>query len=77
MRETLELILQKIDHIQKELEDMRILVLKLIADTLPEEEVDEETLRALEKDLIGMKEGRVKTLSVDEVIELLSKELDD
>lgn len=77
MRETLELILQKIDHIQKELEDMRILVLKLIADTLPEEEVDEETLRALEKDLIDMKEGRVKTLSVDEVIELLSKELDD
>ena len=68
-------ILQRIEQMEKELEELRITVLKMVAENLPEEEVDEETLKALEKDLRDMMEGRVKTLSGDEFIELLSKKL--
>lgn len=73
MRETLEFLLKKIDNVQKELEEVRILVLKLIADSLPEEELDEETLKALEKDLQDMIEGKVETLSAEEFIKMLSE----
>ena len=73
MRETLAFLLKKIDNVQKELEEIRILVLKLIADSLPEEELDEETLKALEKDLQDMIEGKVKTLSAEEFIKMLSE----
>ena len=73
VRETLEFLLKKIDNVQKELEEVRILVLKLIADSLPEEELDEETLKALEKDLQDMIEGKVETLSAEEFIKMLSE----
>ncbi len=70
-------LLQKIDRIEKELEDLRVMLLKMVSEELPEEEVDEETLRELEKDLKDMMEGRVKTLSADEAIKLLSEGLED
>ena len=73
MEETLRGLLKKIDRIQEELEELRILVLKMIADSLPEEEVDEETLRALERDLRDMIDGRVEVISGDEFIKMLSK----
>ncbi|ACS34419.1 hypothetical protein [Thermococcus gammatolerans] len=46
-------LLQKIDHIEKELEDLKIMLLKMVAENLPEddEEIDEETLKAFEKTL--------------------------
>ena len=37
------------------------------------EEVDEETLKALEKDIKDMIEGKVKTISGDEAVKRLSK----
>ena len=40
---------------------------------IPEEEVDEETLKALEKDIKDMIEGKVKTISGDEAVKRLSK----
>ena len=40
---------------------------------IPEEEIDEETLKALEKDIKDMIEGRVKTISGDEAVKRLSK----
>ena len=40
---------------------------------IPEEEVDEETLKALEKDIRDMIEGKVKTISGDEAVRRLSK----
>ena len=70
-------LLQKIDHIERELEDLRVMLLKMVSEEIPEEEVDEETLRELEKDLKDMMEGKVKTISADEAIKLLSEELKD
>ena len=46
---------------------------KIYVDCLPEEEVDEETLKALEKDIRDMIEGRVKTISGDEAVKMLSE----
>ena len=40
---------------------------------IPEEEVDEETLKALEKDIRDMIEGRIKTIIGDEAVKMLSK----
>jgi predicted RNase H-like nuclease (RuvC/YqgF family) len=42
-------ILQRINEMEKELEELKIMVLKMKAESLPVEEVDEETLRGLEK----------------------------
>ncbi|WP_297490205.1 hypothetical protein [Thermococcus sp.] len=70
-------LLRKLDRIERELEDLRVMLLKMVSEELPEEEVDEETLRELEKGLKDMMEGKVKTLSADEAIRLLSEELED
>ena len=72
-------LLQKIDHIEKELEDLKIMLLKMVAENLPEddEEIDEETLKAFEKDLEDMIEGKVEVLSADEAIRLLSEGIKD
>ena len=70
-------LLRKLDRIERELEDLRVMLLKMVSEELPEEEVDEETLRELEKDLKDMMEGKVETLSADEAIRLLSEELED
>jgi len=70
-------LLQKIDHIERELEDLKVMLLKMVAKDLPEEEIDEETLKAFEKDLKDMIEGKVEVLSADEAIKLLSEEIKD
>nr|AFZ84276.1 plasmid stabilization system, antitoxin protein RelB [Thermococcus sp. EXT9] len=70
-------LLQKIDHIERELEDLKVMLLKMVAEDLPEEEIDEETLKAFEKDLKDMIEGKVEVLSADEAIKLLSEEIKD
>ncbi|SEW14750.1 hypothetical protein [Thermococcus thioreducens] len=70
-------ILQKINEMEKELERLKIEVLKMKAESLPVEEVDEETLKAFEKDLKDMIEGRVGTISGDEAIKMLSELLDE
>ncbi len=71
------LILQKIDQIERELEDLRVMLLKMVAENLPEEEIDEETLREFERDLKDMIDGKADVISGDEFIELLSKEIED
>ena len=71
------LILQKINQIERELEDLRVMLLKMVAESLPEEEIDEETLREFERDLKDMIDGKAEVISGDEFIELLSKEIED
>ncbi|WP_297506121.1 hypothetical protein [Thermococcus sp.] len=68
-------LLQKIDRIERELEDLRLMLLKMMSNE-PSGEVDEETLREFEKDLKDMVEGEVKTLSADEAIKILSEKLE-
>jgi len=70
-------ILRRINEIEKELEELRVIVLKMKAESLSVEEVDEETLKAFEKDLKDMIEGRVETISGDEAIKMLSELLDE
>ncbi|ACX73601.1 hypothetical protein Metvu_1751 (plasmid) [Methanocaldococcus vulcanius M7] len=70
-------ILRRINEMEKELEELRVIVLKMKAESLPVEEVDEETLKAFEKDLKDMIEGRVETISGDEAIKMLSELLDE
>ena len=70
-------ILQRINEMEKELERLKIEVLKMKAESLPVEEVDEETLKAFERDLKDMIEGKVETVSGDEAIEMLSELLDE
>jgi len=70
------LILQKIDQIERELEDLRAMLLKMVSEE-PDEEIDEATLREFEKDLKDMIEGRVETVSGDEAIKILSEGLKD
>jgi len=71
------LILQKINQIERELEDLRVMLLKMVAESLPEEEIDEETLREFERDLKDMIDGKGDVISGDEFIKLLSKEIED
>ena len=59
--------------LERELEELRIELPKLQAEQLPAEEVDEETLKAFEKDLNDMIEGRVETISGDEAVKMLSE----
>jgi len=70
------LILQKIDQIERELEDIRAMLLKMVSEE-PDEEIDEDTLREFEKDLKDMIEGKVETVSGDEAIKILSEGLKD
>jgi hypothetical protein len=70
------MILQKIDQIERELEDLRAMLLKMVSEE-PDEEIDEDTLREFEKDLKDMIEGRVETVSGDEAIKILSEGLKD
>jgi len=50
------------------------MVLKIIAENLPEEEIDEETLAQLKDELENLKAGDISGLSVREFIELLEKD---
>ncbi|ALM74031.1 hypothetical protein TBCH5v1_0051 [Thermococcus barophilus] len=72
----LNAVLQKINKIERELKELKIMVLKMIAENLPEEEIDKETLEALKKDLENMKTGKIKGLSAEEFIRMLSESLD-
>ena len=69
------LILQKIDQIERELEDIRAMLLKMVSEE--PDEIDEATLREFEKDLKDMIEGKVETVSGDEAIKILSEGLKD
>ncbi|CAI1492361.1 conserved protein of unknown function [Thermococcus nautili] len=66
-------ILRKVIQIEKDIEELKIMVLKMIADNLPEEEIDEETLSRLKAELKNLKAGNISGLSVEEFIELLEK----
>ncbi|ASJ08121.1 hypothetical protein A3L11_02315 [Thermococcus siculi] len=68
------MILQKIDEIERELEDLRAMLLKMVSEE-PDEEIDEDTLKEFEKDLKDMIEGKVETVSGDEAIKILSESL--
>ncbi|WP_099209805.1 hypothetical protein [Thermococcus henrietii] len=67
-------ILRKVIQIEKDVEELKIMVLKMIADNLPEEEIDEETLGRLKAELKNLKPDNVSGLSVEEFIELLEKD---
>jgi len=67
-----EEIIQKIYHMEKALEDLRISIIKEYAKNLPVEEVDEETLKDLEKRFMECKEGKAKLVSADEAIKILT-----
>ena len=67
-------ILRKVIQIEKDVEELKIMVLKMIADNLPEEEIDEETLSRLKAELKNLKPDNVSGLSVEEFIELLEKD---
>ncbi len=70
-------ILQKINEMEKELERLKIEVLKMKAESLPVEEVDEETLKDLEKRFEEYKSGKAEVVSGDEAIKILSEMLED
>ncbi|NJE60545.1 hypothetical protein [Thermococcus sp. 21S7] len=67
-------ILRKVIQIENDVEELKIMVLKMIADNLPEEEIDEETLSRLKAELKNLKPDNVSGLSVEEFIELLEKD---
>ena len=73
MEKTINTILERVERVERELEELKIELLKLQAEQLPAEEVDEETLKAFEKDLNDMIEGRVETISRDEAVKMLSE----
>ena len=67
-------ILKKVVQIERDVEDLKIMVLKMIADNLPEEDIDEETLNRLRAELKNLKAEDVSGLSVEEFIKLLEKD---
>lgn len=69
-------ILKRIEHMEKELEDMKIELLRLKAKSLPPEEIDEETRKTLEKDIKEFVSGKVKTLGGEEASKLLLASLE-
>jgi len=70
-------LLQRIDQMERELERLRLEVLKMTAENLPEEEVDEETIRDLKKRFEEYKSGRAKVVSGEEAVKILSEMLED
>ena len=69
-------ILKRIEHMEKELEGMKIELLKLKAKSLPPEEIDEETRKALEQDIKEFVSGKVKALDGEEASKLLLASLE-
>ena len=70
-------LLQRIDQMERELEELRIKVLKMTAENLPVEEVDEETLKDLEKRFEEYKSRKAKVVSGNEAVKILSEMLKD
>ena len=52
-------ILRKVIQIEKEVEELKIMVLKMIADNLPEEEIDNGTLARLKSWLKNLKPDNI------------------
>lgn len=67
-------ILKMVVQIERDVEDLKIMVLKMIADNLPEEDIDEETLNRLRAELKNLKAEDVSGLGVEEFIKLLEKD---
>lgn len=66
--------MKKVVQIEKEVEELKkIMVLKMIAENLPNEEIDEETLDLLKAELENLNAENVSGLSVEEFVELLEK----
>ena len=70
-------LLQRINQMERELEELRIKVLKMTAENLPAEEVDDETLKDLEKRFEEYKSGKAKVVSGDKAVKILSEMLED
>jgi len=70
-------LLQRIDQMEKELEKLRLEILKMRAENLPVEEVDEDTLKDLEKRFEEYKSGKAKVVSGEEAIKILNQMIGD
>ncbi|MCD6524092.1 MAG: hypothetical protein J7K48_03730 [Thermococcus sp.] len=70
-------LLQRIDQMEKELERLKLEVLKMRAENLPGVEVDEETLKDLEKRFEEYKSGKAKVVSGKEAVRILTQMLED
>ena len=66
MEKTINTILERVERVERELEELKIELLKLQTEQLPSEEVGEETLKDLEKRFEEYKGGKVKVISADE-----------
>lgn len=72
-----KVLLQRIDQMERELEKLRLEVLKMRAENLPLEEVDEETLKDLKKRFEEYKSGKTKVVSGKEAVRILTQMLED
>ncbi|AJC72715.1 hypothetical protein X802_05185 [Thermococcus guaymasensis DSM 11113] len=72
-----KVLLQRIDQMERELEKLRLEVLKMRAENLPVEEVDEETLKDLEKRFEEYKSRKAKVVSGKEAVRILTQMLED
>jgi len=70
-------ILKRIEHMEKELEAMRVEVLRLKAKSLPPEEMDEETRKAFEEDIKEFVSGKVRVIDGEEASKLLFASLEE
>lgn|GEM_PF-1426027 len=66
-------ILKRIEHMERELEELKVELLKLQAKQITGEKADKDSLEALERDLEDMIKRRVKTVSGDEAVKILSE----
>ena len=73
----IDLILKRIEHMEKELGAMRIELLRLKAKSLPPEEIDEETRKTLEKDIKEFVSGKVRVIDGEEASKLLLASLEE
>jgi len=69
-------ILKRVIRIEKEVEELKIMILKMIANNLPREKIDEKTSSRLKAELKNLKPDNISGLSVEEFIELLEKDED-
>jgi len=52
-------ILRKVIQIEEEVEELKIMILKMIAENLPKEEIDKETLDRLKAELKNLKPDNI------------------
>jgi hypothetical protein len=68
-------LIHKVEKVESELVAVKLELLKLKAERLPPEEVDEDTKKAFEEDIREFVEGRVETISGSEASKLLLSSL--